>query len=194
MSNHVSGLSFLERLLPRSAQASRQDDGRPSQPVVMGLEERMALRRDMMCEVVVASLEEGGMPAGAFRFRVVAADRRAHSYAVMVDLPLEFMDSAQGSQRSLALRAHAMVAAARARFRLHVVGVYWRVLEHAQASGHPVARSHPERPRPFDSLPASTLFEPVASNEIHELEQALRAAAPTSVGARVYHSDVAPLN
>ena len=43
MSNHVSGLSFLERLLPRSAQASRQDDGRPSQPPVMGLEERMAL-------------------------------------------------------------------------------------------------------------------------------------------------------
>lgn len=195
MASAPSARSFLDRLLSRPGRLTRLEDAGPSQPVVMGLDERMALRRTMMCEVVAASLEEGGLPAGSYRFRVVAADRRAHSYAVMVDLPAEFMDSGRGDPSALALRASALFVAARARFRLHVVGVYWRVHDQLGLPREPALQSsRQESPAQTDSVSsASMVFEPAAPDEILAFEQALRGRIPAQVGARIYHSDLASL-
>jgi hypothetical protein len=187
--------SFLDRLLSRPGRLGQRDDVGPSQPVVMGLDERMMLRRTMMCEVVAASLEEGGLPAGSYRFRVVAADRRAHSYAVMVDLPAEFMDGGRGEPRALELRAHALCLAARTRFRLHVVGVYWRVQDKPGLTRAPAGPMvQPDLQTGSDpETSASMVFEPAAPDEILAFEQALRGRNPAQVGARIYHSDLASL-
>ena len=87
-------MSFLDRILSRPAvgdkpiKSGRRVPGDETRPVQMSLEERMQLRREMMFEAVQATLLDAGLPNSSVKFKVVAADKRGHSYAVMVDLPV----------------------------------------------------------------------------------------------------------
>lgn len=67
----------------------------------MDLDERMAFRREMLFDSLKTTLGNHGISTVSYRLKVVKADKRGHSFLVMVDLPLELMDSEHGSQRAL---------------------------------------------------------------------------------------------
>lgn len=197
-------MSFLDRLISLPAKLGRDSSSPETRPVQMSLEERMALRREMMFDVVRTTMQVRGVPPSSYRVKVVPADKRAHSFVVMVDLPEDFLDSDDGSPVELRRLAAVMVEAARLRFSLLVVGVYWRVNERLRLpQGHAardVARKAVDsginssdfgEHEPPDTAPQG--LGPASPAEIAEFERALREGGVAQLDHRVYDSDVAPL-
>ena len=188
-------MSFLDRILSRPAvgdkpvKSGRRVPGDETRPVQMSLEERMQLRREMMFEAVQATLLDAGLPNSSVKFKVVAADKRGHSYAVMVDLPVEFMESPHGRQRALSDLALVISDVAKTRFGLMVVGVYWRVNEELALPSE--VRAAREALDLVDAMREEHAY--ASPEEIAAFEAALRAGGAGQVGARIYNSDLAPL-
>lgn len=102
----------------------------PEAPLVpMSLEQRMALRQEMMSKIVQVTLAAAGLPPSASRFKIVPTDKRGHRYAALVDVPQKFVESPEGSRKELTRLAQVMKDAATERFSLIVTGVYWRPSE-----------------------------------------------------------------
>jgi hypothetical protein len=120
-------------ILKRIGLSSKGPPDAPSGPETkshrMNLDERMALRREMVFQVVRDVMGEWGLPETSYRFKVVPADPRGHTYSVMIDLPIQFSTDVSISQRELRRLDGLIDVAARERFKLRVVGVYWRVSE-----------------------------------------------------------------
>lgn len=187
-------MSLLKQLFNRQGASRGEALGGPTQPVRMSLEERMALRREMMFDVARSTLADHGLGAGVCRFRVVAADRRSHSFAVMVDLPFEYLEGDEGRPQALRHLGAQMAEAARLRFNLLVVGVYWRVdetLHLSDAARHSRAAPLSRASDAGDSGPSSG---GVSADEIAAFEAAMQRGRQAQVGGRVYDSDVAPLD
>lgn len=120
-------MSFFQNLF--SPHGPKDRDSGETGPVQMTLNERMAFRREMLFDSVKTTMEGRGIPGVSYKIKVVRADKRGHSFVVMVDLSKDFMDSEQGQQRSLAALGVTIGKNALARYGLGVVAVYWRVSE-----------------------------------------------------------------
>ncbi|MDI1270820.1 MAG: hypothetical protein Q7U63_04550 [Polaromonas sp.] len=162
----------------------------------MNLDERMAFRREMLFDSVKATMESRGILSGSYRFKVVRADKRGHSFVVMVDLSTDFMESEQGQQKSLAALGAVIGKNALARYGLGVPAVYWRVNEElkgfdpqrAEAAARPDNISH-------EAMRASNLrrYERATAQELAAFESAWQNSSEMTIGDRTYSSDLAPL-
>ncbi|MDI1341849.1 hypothetical protein [Polaromonas sp.] len=162
----------------------------------MNLDERMAFRREMLFDSVKATMESRGILSGSYRFKVVRADKRGHSFVVMVDLSTDFMESEQGQQKSLAELGALIGKNALARYGLGVPAVYWRVNEELQGFDPPraAAAAGPDSASP-DALRASNLrrYERATAQELAAFESAWQSSSEMTIGDRTYSSDLAPL-
>ena len=159
----------------------------------LSLEERMALRRDMVFQVVRDVMGEWGLPGSSYRFKVVPTDPRGHAYVVMIDLPIQFMTDVTISQRELkglGGLGGLVALAARKRFNLRVTGVYWRVSES-------LVVDFPDQILTRQSLPAGCdVLVKTASIEdarIAEVEKSLVQGGAFHVNGRLYDTDHSPL-
>ena len=94
-------MSFFQNLFSSSHGTREAGQGPETAPVKMNLDERMAFRREMLFDSVKTTMQSHGILSGSYRFKVVRADKRGHSFVVMVDLSTDFMDSEQGRPRPL---------------------------------------------------------------------------------------------
>ena len=189
-------MSFFQNLFSSSQGQKEGGSGPETGPVKMNLDERMAFRREMLFDSVKATMESRGILSASYRFKVVRADKRGHSFVVMVDLSTDFMESEQGQQKNLAVLGAIIGKNALARYGLAVPAVYWRVNEElkgfdpqrAEAAAAPDAIS-PEAMR------ASNLrrYERATAQELAAFESAWQNSSEMTIGDRTYSSDLAPL-
>lgn len=190
-------MSFFQNLFSSSNTLKDTGSGETG-PVKMSLDERMAFRREMLFDSVKATMESKGILSGSYKFKVVRADKRGHSFVVMVDLSTDFMDSEQGRQRSLAALGTVIGKNALARYGLGVAAVYWRVNEElrgfdpqrAEAAARPDSGTlSPEEKR------ASNVrrYERATAQELAAFESAWQNSSEMTIGDRTYSSDLAPL-
>jgi hypothetical protein len=162
----------------------------------MNLDERMAFRREMLFDSVKATMESRGILSGSYRFKVVRADKRGHSFVVMVDLSTDFMESEQGQQKSLAALGAIIGKNALARYGLGVPAVYWRVNEELKGfdAQRPEAPARPDNISP-EAMRASNLrrYERATAQELAAFESAWQNSSEMTIGDRTYSSDLAPL-
>lgn len=162
----------------------------------MNLDERMAFRREMLFDSVKATMESRGILSGSYRFKVVRADRRGHSFVVMVDLSTDFIESEQGQQKSLAALGAIIGKNALARYGLGVPAVYWRVNE--ELKGFDPQRTE-SAARPDNTSPEATRasnlrrYERATAQELAAFEAAWQNSGEMTIGDRTYSSDLAPL-
>ncbi|OOG37835.1 hypothetical protein [Polaromonas sp. A23] len=190
-------MSFFQNLFSSSNTLKDTGSGETG-PVKMSLDERMAFRREMLFDSVKATMESKGILSGSYKFKVVRADKRGHSFVVMVDLSTDFMDSEQGRQRSLAALGAVIGKNALARYGLGVSSVYWRVNEELRgfdpqraeaAVGQDSGTLSPEEKR------ASNVrrYERATAEELAAFESAWQNSSEMTIGDRTYSSDLAPL-
>lgn len=190
-------MSFFQNLFTSSNSLKDSGSGETG-PVKMSLDERMAFRREMLFDSVRATMESKGILSGSYKFKVVRADKRGHSFVVMVDLSTDFMDSEQGRQRSLAALGTVIGKNALARYGLGVSSVYWRVNEELRGFDTPRAEAaagpdsgtlSPEAKR------ASNVrrYERATAEELAAFESAWQNSSEMTIGDRTYSSDLAPL-
>lgn len=190
-------MSFFQNLFT-SSHSPKDSAAGETGPVKMSLEERMAFRREMLFDSVKATMESRGILSGSYKFKVVRADKRGHSFVVMVDLSTDFMDSEQGRQRALAQLGAVIGKNALARYGLGVAAVYWRVNEELRGFD-------PERPEAVAGTDSSALspeakrasnvrrYERATAQELAAFESAWQNSSEMTIGDRTYSSDLAPL-
>lgn len=191
-----TAMSFFQNLFSSSQNSTRDSAAGPETgPVKMNLDERMAFRREMLFDSVKSTMESRGILSASYRFKVVRADKRGHSFVVMVDLSTDFMDGEQGQQRPLMALGDAIRKNALTRYGVGVPAVYWRVNEEIRgfdperAEAPPVVAATPEATR------SSNLrkYERATAQELAAFESAWQKSSELSIGDRTYSSDLAPL-
>lgn len=189
-------MSFFQNLFSSSQGQKDGGSGPETGPVKMNLDERMAFRREMLFDSVKATMESRGIPSASYRFKVVHADKRAHSFVMMVDLSADFMENEQGQQKSLAALGALIRKNALARYGLGVPAVYWRVNEEFKGL-------NPQRAEAIaasdgisaEAMRASNLrrYERATAQELAAFESAWQNSGELAIGDRTYSSDLAPL-
>lgn len=189
-------MSFFQSLFSSSQGGARESGGGPETgPVKMNLDERMAFRREMLFDSVKSTMESRGILSASYRFKVVRADKRGHSFVVMVDLSTDFMDGEQGQQRPLMALGDAIRKNALSRYGIGVPAVYWRVNE--EIKGFDPQRG--EDTNPGTSTPEAIRsfnlrkYERATAQELAAFESAWQKSSELSIGDRTYSSDLAPL-
>lgn len=190
-------MSFFQNLFSSSHGPRESGAGQETGPVKMSLDERMAFRREMIFDSVKTTMESHGVLSGSYKFKIVRADKRGHSFVVMVDLSTDFLDSAQGQQRPLMALGAAIGKNALARYGLAVPTVYWRVNEELKgfdpqrAAPAPEARGKvsPEAQRSSNVR----RYERATAQELAAFESAWHKGSELTIGERTYASDLAPL-
>ncbi|MEO8021306.1 hypothetical protein [Polaromonas sp.] len=191
-------MSFFQNLFSSSSHSQKESDPGETGPVKMSLDERMAFRREMLFDSVQTTMEGRGILSGSYKFKVVRADRRGHSFVVMVDLSTDFMDGEQGSQRALAALGTTIGKNALARYALGVSAVYWRVNEELRgfdpqraeaAAGPDSGTLTPESKR----VANVRRYERATAQELAAFESAWQNSSEMTIGDRTYSSDLAPL-
>jgi hypothetical protein len=178
-------MSFFQNLFSFSQSPREGGSGPETGPVKMNLDERMAFRREMLFDSVQATMESRGILSASYRFKVVRADKRGHSFVVMMDLSSDFMESEQGQQKSLAALGAIIGKNALARYGLGVPAVYWRINEELKGF---------DAQRP-EAMRASNLrrYERATAQELAAFESAWQNSSELTIGDRTYSSDLAPL-
>lgn len=189
-------MSFLQSLFSSSQGGAREGVGGPETgPVKMNLDERMAFRREMLFDSVKSTMESCGILSASYRFKVVRADKRGHSFVVMVDLSTDFMDGEQGRQRPLMALGDAIRKNALSRYGLGVPAVYWRVNEEIKGFDPQWSEdTNPGADAP-EAIRSSNMrkYERATAQELAAFESAWRKSSELSIGDRTYSSDLAPL-
>ncbi len=189
-------MSFFQSLFSSSQSGARESVGGPETgPVKMNLDERMAFRREMLFDSVKSTMESRGILSASYRFKVVRADKRGHSFVVMVDLSTDFMDGERGQQRPLMALGDAIRKNALSRYGIGVPAVYWRVNE--EIKGFDPQRgddSNPGTATP-EAVRSSNMrrYERATAQELAAFEAAWQKSSELSIGDRTYSSDLAPL-
>jgi hypothetical protein len=190
-------MSFFQSLFT-SSHSPKDSAAGETGPVKMSLDERMAFRREMIFDSVKATMESRGILSGSYKFKVVRADKRGHSFVVMVDLSTDFMESEQGRQRALAQLGTIIGKNALSRYGLGVAAVYWRVNE--ELKGFDPQRAQPAVEPDSESLSpeakrASNVrrYERATAQELAAFESAWQNSSEMTIGDRTYSSDLAPL-
>ncbi|MBC7916251.1 MAG: hypothetical protein H7Y28_00435 [Rhodoferax sp.] len=179
----------------------------------MGLEERMAFRREMLYQSIRDTFLSMEVIGSMYKFKVMPVDERHHRFIVMIDVAKSFVTSRQNKTKSFAAIEQMMRVDAYKRFGVLINGTYWRVSEtesqfefHARAtdpsdSNAVSARSlvggqkAPDRSR-IASI-SGPHYEPISEEETRAFMQALKegyAPPPLQVGDMEYQSDLAPLD
>ncbi|MDO8387399.1 MAG: hypothetical protein Q7T13_13500 [Polaromonas sp.] len=189
-------MSFFQSLFSSSQGGARESGGGPETgPVKMNLDERMAFRREMLFDSVKSTMESRGILSASYRFKVVRADKRGHSFVVMVDLSTDFMDGEQGQQRPLMALGDAIRKNALSRYGIGVPAVYWRVNEEIKGfDPHRGEDTNPGTATP-EAIRSSNLrkYERATAQELAAFESAWQKSSELSIGDRTYSSDLAPL-
>lgn len=190
-------MSFFQSLFT-SSHSPKDSAAGETGPVKMSLDERMAFRREVIFDSVKATMESRGILSGSYKFKVVRADKRGHSFVVMVDLSTDFMESEQGRQRALAQLGTIIGKNALSRYGLGVAAVYWRVNE--ELKGFDPQRAQPAVEPDSESLSpeakrASNVrrYERATAQELAAFESAWQNSSEMTIGDRTYSSDLAPL-
>ena len=189
-------MSFFQSLFSQSQGSTRESAGGPETgPVKMSLDERMAFRREMLFDSVKSTLESRGIASGNYKFKVVRADKRGHSFVVMVDLSLEFMDSESGRQRSLMALGDAIRKDALTRYGIGVPSVYWRVNEEIRGFDPQLVQPPPPSSLSAEDRRSSNVrrYERATAEELAAFESAWQKSSEMAIGDRTYSSDLAPL-
>lgn len=190
-------MSFFQSLFSSSQSGARESvgGGPETGPVKMNLDERMAFRREMLFDSVKGTMESRGILSGSYRFKVVRADKRGHSFVVMVDLSTDFMDGEQGQQRPLMALGDAIRKNALSRYGIGVPAVYWRVNE--EIKGFDPQRGEDTNPGVAtpEAIRSSNMrkYERATAQELAAFESAWQKSSELSIGDRTYSSDLAPL-
>lgn len=189
-------MSFFQKLFSFSHGGARESVASPETgPVKMNLDERMAFRREMLFDSVKSTMESRGILSASYRFKVVRADKRGHSFVVMVDLSTDFMDGEQGQQRPLMALAEAIRKNALSRYGIGVPAVYWRVNEEIRGfDPQRVEDTNPGAATP-EAMRSSNMrrYERATAQELAAFESAWQKSSELSIGGRTYSSDLAPL-
>ena len=187
-------MSFFQSLFASSTAPKESTLGETRAPK-MNLDERMAFRREMLFDAVKTTMESRGILSGNYRFKVVRADKRGHSFVVMLDLSIDFMESEQGRQRPLTTLAAAIGKNALTRYGLGVAAVYWRVNE--ELKGFDPDRSDAAAADEGSAESARTSnvrkYERATAQELAAFEAAWQKSDELLIGDRSYASDLAPL-
>jgi hypothetical protein len=189
-------MSFFQSLFSPSHGLKDSAQGETG-PLKMNLDERMAFRREMLFDSVRTTMESRGILSGSYRFKVVRADKRGHSFVVMVDLCADFMDTEQGRQRPLTELGAAIRKNALSRYGLGVPAVYWRVNEELRGYA---PHQHAEPAVPGQAAPELQRsanvrkYERATAQELAEFEAAWQKSSELTIGDRTYSSDLAPLS
>lgn len=118
---------FKKWFAPEPAVASPEAAPAPAQGQVrMSLEERMALRQEMVFEAAKEVMRNHGIPAAGFRLNAVRQDERGHSFAVMVDLLPLYLGRPMDSPGEWQAMEAQVALTAKSRYRVKVSHVYWR--------------------------------------------------------------------
>ncbi len=190
-------MSFFQNLFSSSHSGTKEAGvGPETGPVKMNLDERMAFRREMLFDSVKSTMESRGILSASYRFKVVRADKRGHSFVVMVDLSTDFMDAEQGHQRPLMALGEAIRKNALTRYGLGVTAVYWRVNEEIKGfdpqRGSDAAAHGDTSPEAARSANVHK-YERATAQELAAFEAAWQKSGELSIGDRTYASDLAPL-
>jgi len=191
-------MSLFQNLFSSSHGVRDGGPGPETVPVKMNLDERMAFRREMLFDSVKTTMDSHGMLSGSYRFKVVRADKRGHSFVVMVDLSTDFMDSEQGRPRPLLALGASMTKNALGRYGVGVAAVYWRVnpelkgldRERVEPASRANNASTPEAQRSANVRK----YERATEQELAEFALAWQKGSELTIGDRTYSSDLAPLS
>jgi len=190
-------MSFFQNLFSSSPGGAKGSSAGPeTAPVKMNLDERMAFRREMLFDSVKNTMESQGILSASYRFKVVRADKRGHSFVVMVDLSTDFMDAEQGQPRPLMALGDAIRKNALSRYGLGVAAVYWRVNEEIRGFDAPHDGDAPKSGEPLPEAVRSAnvhRYERATAQELAAFESAWQKSSELSIGDRTYSSDLAPL-
>lgn len=126
-----------------SETAKAKLNGPETRPIQMNLEERMAYRRDMLFNIVRASLTQFQVDPHDYHFKIVRIDRRGHCFVVMMDMLPAFMQSQHGKHAHLSSIANYLTQNAMDRYGLVVSGVYWRIDEGMHSSDYEALAESP---------------------------------------------------
>lgn len=100
------------------------------EPMQMSLEERMALRREMVFKAVRETMLAQGFLSTGYKVNVVRTDTRGHIYAVMVDIGTATEAGRALSTQEEMLRIETQIMdIAKSRYRVKVSNVFWRVVQ-----------------------------------------------------------------
>ena len=186
----------------REGQASQDDalggaSGPETKPVKMNLEERMALRRELLYETIRISLLSCHIAANTFRFKVMRTDKRGHCFVVLLDMSPTFMVSPAGEHANLKEMAAVLIKNAETTYGLQVGGVYWRSDETLEVSVDNWAQPAVSAPSVLSAQMQRQSniekYQEVTAEEIAEGEATWQKESATQIGDRIYSSDLAPL-
>lgn len=189
-------MSFFQNLFSSSHGTREGGSGPETAPVKMNLDERMAFRREMLFDSVKTTMQSHGILSGSYRFKVVRADKRGHSFVVMVDLSTDFMDSEQGQSRPLQALGASMTKTALGRYGVGIAAVYWRI--NPELKGFDPERVAPASAEDTSSPEAQRSanmrkYERATAQELAAFESAWQKGSELTIGDRTYSSDLAPL-
>lgn len=198
---------------PAPAEGPRMATGQQK----MSLSERMFIRREVVFEAVRDVMHSHGWLPSTYRVSVSRRDARGHAFVVMVDLLTPSSDSAAEFQ----LLETRIRQVATGRFKVKVMGVYWRGALVAPTPERRVSSTDTrdpvvavERRRSADALASVRTSETASDDgfpdtladeagrtyitpeELAAFEQALLMGQPSQgvqVGRRTYQTDLAPL-
>ena len=186
----------------REGQGSQGDvlsgaSGPETKPVKMNLEERMALRRELLYEIIKLSLLSCSVAANTYRFKVMRTDKRGHCFVVLLDMSPTFMAGPAGEHVSLKAMAAVLIKNAEISYGLHVGGVYWRADETLDVTVDNWAQPAVSAPSALstDSVRQSNnnKSEAVTAKEIADFEAASQEESAIQSGSRTYSSGLIPM-
>ena len=183
-------MSILKRISLSTKVKDEATSGPETKPVRMSLEERMALRREMAFQVVRDVLGEWGLPETSYRFKVVPMDPRGRTYAAMIDLPIQFTSEINVGHKELKRLGVVIDGAARTRFKVRVLGVYWRISDSLTVDLSDQAGTRQKLP---GLRTVAGQEESVEHARIAAIEQSLAHGTTPQVNGRLYDTDHAPL-
>lgn len=186
-------MGLLQNLFSHSSHAAESAQGPETGPMKMNLEERMAFRRELLFDAVKSTMERWGIDAGSYHFKLTRADKRGHSFILMMELSAAFMDSEQGRHKSLMALAEAIKKNALNRYGLGVAGVYWRINEEIKEIDTDAVLT-PEQLAVARRAANLHKFERASAEELSAFESAWQNSSEMTIGDRTYASDLAPLS
>ncbi|MEG1280572.1 MAG: hypothetical protein RSD57_08985 [Comamonas sp.] len=149
-------------------------------------------RREMVYSAVRESMVRSGILSAGYKFKVLALDKRATQFIVMVDLAEQFVSTQDNLSQIEALIAYS----AKSRFEILITSVYWRLngqlgTTSAKAKAGAAAALRASMPTacapivaPISQMPAAApRIDPVEEAEIEAFKKALMESAMSPVPA-----------
>lgn len=160
------------------------------EPMRMSLEERMALRREMVFKAVRETMLAQGFLSTGYKVNVVRTDTRGHIYAVMVDIgsATEAGRALHTQEETLRIEGQIMEIA-KTRYRVKVSNVFWRVVQPTPAPAPVVPRRGQQPASAVDTDVMAGEFVSSPSSPMPPRRTTAPAANPLLVPAASPESD-----